>query len=390
MRFRSDRRFLISLDDTGDSDLPGGVVIDLSAGEVDFDLTAYSIYLCDQKWRDPKTVKGALYQICLFREYIDAKKWRVADLTDARLLSYRGERYKRCLKTSGGSKRKAITTVNAGLLAIYPWLRWMQATQKVREGLIGAFPSNIISEQLDVARDSWTTPTLFPGTGGKSRHKLPGFVPEDGSHLAMHELFESSATSEYSFQRNSLFQRIAEKRGLRRGSICSLTIDQFRRENLEACRAMYVDVTPRAQKFGREDNYRLPLALAWDVCNFIETVRADYFEAKGWIGKRDKSRGAIFVSATSGNPIQPRSMTKVFSRAMRALGAPRGSAVHAWRHKFVQDEIRRVTLHRLELGLDTSVDSVAAEVSLAVGHRDKQSLVPYVASVHTRMGLKAA
>lgn len=63
----------------------------------------------------------------------------------------------------------------------------------------------------------------------------------------------------------------------------------------------------------------------------------------------------------------------------RAAGAPPGAAVHAFRHRYVNEEIRRETLHRLTAGFDTSTTAIATAVSLRVGHTNPESLYQYVA-----------
>ena len=73
-----------------------------------------------------------------------------------------------------------------------------------------------------------------------------------------------------------------------------------------------------------------------------------------------------------------RAITQIIAKAMRAAGAPRWVAIHSFRRKFSNDEIADETAHRIKNDLDTSAASIAASVSIRLGHHDPSSLYAYV------------
>ena len=196
------------------------------------------------------------------------------------------------------------------------------------------------------------------------------------------EAFHRETDISYISQRNCLFQEIMNETGLRREAVNCLTIEQFDRAAIEAYRGEYMDVSPVRQKFDYEDRFDFPVWLAIRVSDFISEFRQPLLVKKGW----DESlcKGALFLSYTKGSPITDRAMTSIFSSALRSLGAPIGAATHCFRHKFAHDEIEAETDYRLNRGLDTSVGTIAATVSLRMGHANPTSLEPYVMSIHSR------
>jgi len=188
--------------------------------------------------------------------------------------------------------------------------------------------------------------------------------------------------------RNALFVDIAATVGLRRGSINSLTIDQFVRRELQAVDAPTVRIRPASQKFGYENDFEFPVWLALQVCDFVEGARADLVERvhKGV----SVTRNRVFLSSRAAKPMTDRAMSQVVSRAMRAIGAPKGSAVHVLRSYYANEQIELEIDHRLARGLDTGTAAISAAVSLRLGHRNPHSLFAYVARAQSRRGLSDA
>ncbi|MNR59878.1 hypothetical protein D3C85_1812310 [compost metagenome] len=52
--------------------------------------------------------------------------------------------------------------------------------------------------------------------------------------------------------------------------------------------------------------------------------------------------------------------------------------MHAFRHRFINVAILEETRYRLAAGLDTSTDAVTAAVCMRVGHKNPDSIRPYV------------
>lgn len=401
MRLERDRRLYVSHHPGELPSTPTIIVYDLQRECVD-DLTAYATYLLRKKLLDKKTVLNSIYQIRVVKEFflgrsstkvgIGPALWDVGDVDDESLEEFRDHLLKTILAdTKCAREMTAKRTVNSTLLAAYAWFRWLQATGRSDEFFIGAFPCRVLSErrQSDAnrrgrerGRDAWSAPALFKHVGSASRHKLPGFVPDDVMRVDLCERFHESTASPFIAHRNNLLLQIANETGLRRGSVNSLSIDQFDRAEILRATWDFVDVQPSRQKFNYEQRFDFPVWLALQACDFIEKFRNPLLASQGWTEKR--AERALFVSAKTGKPLQDRSISQIFGKAMRALGAPKGSAFHAWRHKFVGDDIEEETSFRLEHGLDTSVASISAVASVHVGHRSLDSLHPYVVSQQSR------
>lgn len=359
------------------------VVYDLQANDVDEELTAYGLYMSGDRLLKASTVVGAIYQVARLKTYLREKE--PALLSDLLLKEYRTRLLEEAKTRSRGTRERAINaTVNATLGAAYDWIWWLQATRRVPQLTIGPHPCAVKSEEIRSTRYrkiSWSKPLLLRNGGRSSSKKLPGFVPTDQRKGELLEYFHDSTQSYYLAKRNALMLMVADRVGLRLGSVCSLSARDFDRERLDASAFETIDVVPRKQKFSYENSFEIPLDLAYEICSFIEGPREGLIK-----GKRLESSqiDEVFLSEKTGLPLKPRSVSSLFSKAMRELGAPKGAAFHAWRHKFVQDEVDREIAYRLEKKLDISDDSVKGSVSMKVGHKHPDSIQPYLLSYHTR------
>lgn len=381
MRHRREGALLISVQ-ASEKGAPV-VVYDLQANDVDEELTAYALYMSGDRLLKASTVVGAIYQVARLKTYLREQK--PARLSDPLLEEYRTRLLEEAKTRSRGTRERAINaTVNATLGAAYDWIWWLQATRRVPQMTIGPYPCAVKSEEIRSTRYrtiSWSKPLLLRNSGKSSSKKLPGFVPTDQRKGELLEYFHDSTQSYYLAKRNALMLMVADRVGLRLGSVCSLSARDFDRDNLDASPFETIDVVPRQQKFSYENSFEIPLDLAYEICSFIEGPREELIE-----GKRLESSqiDEVFLSERTGLPLKPRSVSSLFSKAMRALGAPKGAAFHAWRHKFVQDEVERELAHRLEKKLDVSDDSVKGAVSMKVGHKHPDSIQPYLLSYHTK------
>jgi len=359
------------------------VVYDLQSDDVDDELTAYALYMSRDRLLKASTVVGAIYQIARLKSYLKAQN--PASLSDPLLTEYRDHLLEEGKTRTRGTRERAINaTVNAALSAAYDWIWWLQSTRRVPQMTIGPYPCAVKSEEIQSTRYrkiSWSKPLLLRNSGKSSSKRLPGFVPTDQRKGELLEYFHDSTQSYFLAKRNSLMLMVADRVGLRLGSVCSLSARDFDRERLDASPFETVGVVPRKQKFSYEDSFEIPLDLAYEICSFIEGPREELIKSK----QLESSQiDEVFLSERTGVPLKPRSVSSLFSKAMRALGAPKGAAFHAWRHKFVQDEVDREFAHRLERKLDVSDDSVKGAVSMKVGHKHPDSIQPYLLSYHTR------
>ncbi|MEP9323261.1 hypothetical protein PPMP20_08990 [Paraburkholderia phymatum] len=176
---------------------------------------------------------------------------------------------------------------------------------------------------------------------------------------------------------------IADRVGWRRESINSLACEQFSPGRLEAMDARGLACVPDRQKFGYRDAFYIPPSLAIEIASFINDVRSTFLEEMGWFDK--VATGPVFISARDGNGLTDKSISKIFGRAFAAAGAPRRAGIKSFRSKFANDAIAAETLARLELGLDTSAPSVAAAVSVDLGHSHPESIRAYVEQHQSRL-----
>ena len=376
---------------------------DLKAERVIDELTDYSLHMADGEQLDGKTIRNHSYFLKRFYEYLQAHSLDLNCCSDSVLKKFRDQEKKTILQSSASKKNVRIAngTVNERLRRIYRWLTWLQEGGRVRAGLIGkkgcgvrsALPSRALVERQkrltpnvarQQARDDY--PLLFKKTTLRSKHRRQ-FVPTEAFRFELIERLHESAASPYIAHRNALIVDTANTVGFRRGSINSLRIAQFLDGQVEEADGGFMYVTPDAQKFGYEESFAFPVALAQRVTHFIANYLLPTAAARGW--KIDLKTSPVILSYRDGRPMRDRSITKMLSGHFRALGAPAWNATHSLRRKFANDEMDSEAEYRVEQKLDTSARSIAATVSLRMGQRNPESLEPYLAAKITAPRLTA-
>lgn len=373
---------------------PRGEVIayDLRAGQVVDEVTNYSIWLVDINRRDSKTVAQNVGHIARFWVYLASKRKSLLAVTDGLLRDYRDKELLMVLSNprSRGSERAAKLTVNQKISAILNWLLWLQCTDSRYSQMIGPSGRRVTASPGARVRNpnQWapgqgiTSPLLFRGAG------TSGSIPQATREMyegALAEL-ELMTASDYIAARDKVFLDIATTSGFRRGSICSLTVDQFDAQKIRRATSPTMAVKPTIQKFNYEDVYQVDTLLMLRVLDFIEGHRASLLVDLGLDRSDVALTGHIFLSATTGQPMTDRAMTARISRAMRKAGALKGMAIHAHRGLFAAEATQLVVEERRQLGMDTSAESVAHQVAPMLGHKNVQSQVRYTAVQQGRIG----
>jgi integrase len=363
------------------------VIYDLSGLIINVheELTEFSLYLSRDKLLKKQTIINRVYSIARFKRFLQLKVSEAGgiycgyeDLSDDILRQFRDALQNEAPGRAKRNRRRAfIGTVNASLSAAYDWVQWLQQTGRAPGQTIGPFACSVQVLRNPRKPAEWIKPLLLPRAGSGARSKPMNFVPDDQIKEAALEHLNLSSDSEYVVVRNVLIQRLAERVGLRRDSIASLTIDSFNRKNLDACEHS-IDVTPPRQKNDYEDLFEVPLDLAYEICSYIEKLRSPFAAQKRSNAKE------VFLSFRNGAPMKPNSITAIFSRTMKAAGGPLGAALHAWRHRFAQDEVDQEMAYRLREGLSTSDADVCAAVSRRMGQKNPESIQPYLDSFYTR------
>ncbi|MCA8041835.1 site-specific integrase [Burkholderia seminalis] len=364
----------------------GAVAYRTDTHELVFPLIDYSLYLLDDERLDMKTVKNEIGRVKRLLEYLWSRSKDIVDLTDQVIEKFRDEEVEKVSRSPNRSKSMAAhkRTVNAKLRRIYHFLSWLQEVDKSQLGMMAAEGARVTST-FSITDRAHRGPTRlrssrrtdFPKTilrvGEGSKHRS-AYCATDEDIENLQAYFTATSSPKIA-RRNILMMDLGEETGMRRGSVNSLRCAQFTEEIIESLDEFW-EVTPDVQKFGYEKSYRIPMRLAMRVLSYIENEREEMIFAGRWSKKNTQDR--IFLSARTGRPLQDQSVSQMFGDAFRVLKPTVRAAYHCLRHKFGNDSIDNELVARVELGLDTSVQSIASSVSLSMGQESYASLEPYV------------
>lgn len=372
---------------------PAFLVYDLEEDCVLRELADYATYQIDELGNTSLTVGQGLHHLVEFWTFLQNEGTRLQSVSNATIRKFKAENFKKVKKSKAhrGSDDQAKKTVNLKLERIYQWIVWLQETGRVPVGTIGrrGLVVAIIESKMVRKRSGgrWVAggekkyPLLFKVGKRNAKHNAAGSVVTDRDVSDLMAYF-SERFDPFVAQRNSLFADIAESAGFRRGSICSLRIDQFDKSEIETADGEYL-VRPPKQKLGYTKTFGIELALAYRICEFIE----NYW--KPWVKEhkvlKSVHENALFLSEKTGKPILERSMTQVISRAFRALGFDKGIGPHILRGKFASTFVDEELAERRELGLDTSNRSIAAAAAMKLGHDDPDQFYGYASSSQARL-----
>lgn len=356
--------------------------------ELVFALIDYASYLSETVELDGKTVVNEVQYVRRFLEYLLSFYSSGGEVTEKVFRAFRGDELKRVKQSRNRSQsdNAAKRTVNAKMRRVYLFLEWVRETQ-VCSICLGAHGFKVPLPLGDpetthsdghggkiLVSDQDRFPLLYRGVGEGSKHRTK-YVASTKNKGDLVDLFLETQSPTLA-HRNILILELADQVGMRRGSINSLRTDQFSREGIEKAEGDWA-VIPPAQKFGYEKRYLVPFRLAFRICDYIEQVRRQLLLERGWSEARTENR--LFVSLRDGKPLSDRTLSQIFGRGLKDVGVDEhGAGVHSFRRKFATDNIVQETERRRRLNLDTSVASVAAAVSLKMGHSNPASLAPYV------------
>lgn len=190
---------------------------------------------------------------------------------------------------------------------------------------------------------------LHEGTGAKSQ-------PVIRSHADLGLLdaeIEDQSKSALTRRCRRLLSRVMRSAALRRSEVVRLTVDnipskirleRLRRRIASGTAEPIVSFRIKSSKKGGEREISLPLSLALQLREYIDTERAALLRSMG-ISPRDMR--LIFVSQKSGRGLTPQSVTNLYKRAAHStalrLGRPdlAGISPHDERHRGITDFARR-------------------------------------------------
>jgi site-specific recombinase XerD len=341
----------------------------------------YIIDCVDVSELNPKTIENRAYALVKWFRFLLGQRLGMWDVTDATLKLFRNELMEKRAANCGKSLQARRRSINLDLRNVYMFYAWLQQDPGygADRRLLGSHQCQIMSTlMLDTNprdRNRQRYPLTFAHAGERSKHRL-GFVPGESHRSALTAYFYDTFPSHLAL-RNCLIFELAWSVGWRRGSILSLTVTDF-----AAARAQPHEdfsVTPAHQKFGYSNSFDLPGRMVVRLLDFIDKERADC------VARTRSSRSEIFLNDRTGQPLTAGAVSTLFNRARHALGWPWGAGLHAWRRGFTNAYLERDLDARIELGLDTSGESLSMSLAQALGQESLGSQAAYVRDTQRRI-----
>lgn len=342
------------------------------------DLTEYLIYCVDDSELNSETVRARAYILTNWISFLLSKNLDQYGASDNTLRDYRDYLVINKKANSSDDSKSRQRSVNQYIRVIYDFYHWAQFSRKA-EYLLG--PSDIYSIYSQLTLNSKKTkeydnyPILFRRVASASKHRTT-YTPDYQIFLTLYEHFISTHSAEVS-ERDCLILKMALESGLRVGSMASLTLADFDLEKIKASEDRY-SITPSVQKFGMTNTFEITINLAMSVIEYIQGPRNE-------ICKRFKvTSDHLFLSTTDGSNILSKSISSNFSKASKILGLPYRAGVHSWRGLFTENTIEYEIDARLELGFDTSIESIGMVIAKELGHSSPYSQQSYIRSLRSR------
>lgn len=346
----------------------------------------FMIDCVDVQMFKPKTVEGRAYSLKMWYQFLSELRIDALDADDDVLKKFREHLIGRTAANRSDDAQARRRTVNTDLRNVYKYYAWLQLRHPDcrYKRLLGLDACQITSSLLAERANnvSWTDrqryPTTFRNAGERSKHRL-GWVPNEEHRAQLTEYFYD-AYAPVLAARNCLIFELAWSVGWRRGSILSLTIEQFTRQIVSGGDGSSdLLLRPSMQKYGYSNSFSVARCLALRVLHYIEHERVEI------VRRTESTSSKIFLSARDGTPLTPGAVSGIFNTARHAIGWPVGAGLHAWRRGFTNAYIEREIDARIELGLDTGGEAIAMSVAAALGHESLKSQAAYVRDAQRRI-----
>jgi integrase len=341
----------------------------------------YIIALVDGQQLNFKTVEGRAYALAKWYRYLAQERIDALDGDDSVLRTFRNAMLEREAANRSGNAQARRRTINLDMRNIYMYYAWLQQDPFYgrRRQLLGAqgcqITSTLLESQPAAVGGQRRYPLIFRQAGERSKHRL-NFVPGEAHRAELTDYFYDRFSPELA-RRNCLLFALAWHIGWRRGSILSLTVDDFSPDQWNGEQPL--DVQPSAQKFGYSNTFSVPEAVVHDVRAYLATERG------ALVARTGSHSRAIFLNGRTGQPLTGHAVSMLFSRARVALGWPKGAGLHAWRRGFTNAYVEREIDARLELGLDTGGEAIAMSVAHALGQQSLASQAAYIRDAQRRL-----
>lgn len=383
-------RFKLSLVECGGGSF-AAILYDLQRCRVVWEVTDYAENLISILHFKPTSIHQEIGHLRVFWAYLHAHGSAIEKFTDRDLTGFR-DYITRSAENSPARRqhrpKAAKKTANAKLTRVYDWLIWLQETGRISINSIGRIGARVQSalngsslsyhaKENRKLRLEDKYPLLHEESDSRSKHTVASFIPTEETVDLLHETFFSKGSTSHIRHRNSMMVDFVAYSGFRRNSMRSLKVEQFIGDDYLTRTSDTVTIRPAEQKFGYQNTFDIPVVLHNNMRAFILTERAQLLRDKG--KNESVAKGFVFLSDRNCTPLDGRTITAIVSGAMRANGAPKGAAVHAFRAKYAVEATEDEFEDRRERGLDTSEDTISRAVAVKLGHSNPESQRAYTA-----------
>ncbi|WP_321175947.1 hypothetical protein [Paraburkholderia caribensis] len=327
-------------------------------------------------------IQAATYAVTAFCEFLQKQRRRLTNVDQKLLLRFRNDAFEQTLvhPSGHGRQRPAAKTTNVKLRHVYNMLTWCQENRRIPKQTIGPRNCRVTStlpcKPEQPHSSALDYPLCYRGIGENARIDESQYWATDEDIRRVEEIFREKH-GRFTAERNVLLLRLGEHEGWRVGSSVSLRIEQFSDEAFEEQKnADAFEVCPPDQKLGYQFSFSMPWPLAYFIKNYVETNRAEHMQAHGI--SEEQAQHRIFLNARDGSPLRPRSVSQIFSAALRELGRPKRAAYHAFRRYKAQKIAEEIIERRTREGKSLAPDDVVDEIARALGHASREAQRAYV------------
>ncbi|MDR8397039.1 MULTISPECIES: hypothetical protein [Paraburkholderia] len=335
---------------------------------------------------DPKRAwsetQAATYAVTAFCDFLQKRRRRLTNVDQKLLLMFRNDAFNKTLVHPSGHGREhpAARTTNIKLRHVYDMLAWCQENRRIPKRTIGPRNCRVTSAlPCDVDQQNSSKlnyPLCYRGIGENARIDESQYWATDEDIRQVEEIFREKHGL-FAAERNVLFLRLGEYEGWRVGSSNSLRTEQFSDKAFDAQKnSDAFEVCPPDQKIGYQFSFSMPWPLAHFIKNYISTSRTKHMQALGI--SEEQAQYRIFLSANEGKPLRPRSVSGIFSAALRELGRPKRAAYHSFRRYKAQKIAEEIIERRTREGRSLALDDVVDEIARVLGHATREAQRAYV------------
>ena len=336
-------------------------------------LSDFMVHLAYEQGKPVSSVGTYAHYLQKFFRHLRALGVAWEEVNDGVFIAWRNQ----LLKTDG----LASSTVSAYLSAVFWLYEWAERTGRLRYAVA-------LYEECDDASCECHTREYRISASRTERHGnfkwsyLPAKLPRGLRHTPVDEEIERLHVALFATrtgQRDSLLLSFYEECYLRRAEALSITVDDIASwEAIDAAVAeRKVFELEILGKGGRCRVVAVLPALMERARDYIEGARADAVRLGCRRDPRFREPSALFLSQTSGRPVDKNHVSRRISQIMRSAGI-RNASGHRLRASGLTALVRaydRVD----EQGRRAPAEQVLWKVAELAGHRRWQSLYPYLA-----------